>query len=103
MASTKLTFGAILGTVNSAATTLTSTLSALGTGAAMLEAYASKQQQDQAYSYQQESIADHEIIDLNIASKLAGQVIEINKQKAKSPEFTQAFDHYFAILQANRK
>jgi hypothetical protein len=103
MASTTLTFGAILGTVNSAATTLTSTLSALGTGAAMLEAYAAKQQADQQYQYAQETVADHEIIDLNIASKLAGQVIEINKQKAKDPAFEQAFNHYFELLKANRK
>ena len=103
MASTKLTFGAILGTVNSAASTLTSTIGAIGIGADMLSAYAQKAQREQADFYAQETLVSQETIDAELASRLANSAMEVNKLKAKSPEFAASFDHYFALLKANRK
>lgn len=103
MASTKLTFGALLGTVNSAATTVTSAVSALGVGADMLNAYAQKAQRDQADLYMQEALVSQETIDAELALRLAAQAEEVTKQKAKSQTFSDSFDHYFALLKANRK
>ena len=103
MASTKLTFGALLGTVNSAATTVTSAVSALGVGADMLNAYAQKAQRDQADLYMQEALVTQETIDAELALRLAAQAEEVTKQKAKSATFAASFDHYFALLKANRK
>ena len=98
MASTKLTFGALLGTVSSAASTLTSTISAAGVGADMLNAYAQKAQREQADLYEQEVLVYQETIDAELALKLANSAEEVAKQKAKSATFAASFDHFFALL-----
>ena len=103
MASTKLTFGAILNTVTSTASALTSTVSAIGTGATMLEAYATKAADEQRYQYSQDVIGMQQRIDTNIARDIARSVIEINKEKQKDPAFAEAFDHFYKLLEANRK
>ena len=103
MASTKLTFGAVLNTVTTTASALTSTISALGKGADMLSAYADKQAMEQAYLYSQEVIVFKEQTDAELALRLATSAEEVNKQKAKSSAFATSFDHYFEVLKANRK
>lgn len=100
MASTKLTFGAILNTVGTTANTLTATIGAFGVGANMLAAYADKQAAEQAFQYKLDSVTFKELARVNAGRDIAKQAQEIAKEKAKDPEFAKSFDHYFNLLSA---
>ena len=98
MATSKLTFGSILTTVSTTANTLTATIGAVGVGADMLTAFVNKQSSEQQYQYKLEAIAFKENCKAEVALQLANAAENISKQKSKSLNFAQSFDHYFAML-----
>jgi hypothetical protein len=100
MASTKLTFGAILNTVSTTANTITNTIGALGVGANMLAAYADKAHAEQTFQYKLDMAQYKQTARATSALEVANQAEEINKAKAKSPEFAKSFDHFFEMFSA---
>lgn len=102
MATARLTFGSVLGTVNTAATTLTSTISAAGKAIGMIDTYVSEAAEKQGIR----SLADMETyVDQLISEKSeesATRKLAVLEFCGKSPVhkslYEEAFNRYSSIL-----
>lgn len=94
--STRLTFGAVLGSVQSAATTVTTTLDAATGAVGMLSAFVTKAADEQRIRH----IADKEDFIENLilerAEHRAVAMIKANKFASKSAEHKQHFNDAYA-------
>lgn len=98
MSSIKVSFGKVLGTINTAANTATSTLDSISTGMDMLnnriQAEASKQRQDIDLE-----LAEYGIIaQTKVAQSLTEHTVEVQKFTSQSPDHKKYFDEYMAKL-----
>lgn len=86
MASIKATFGALLGTVTSSATVITSTLNAASTGAEMLNQYAEMQSKQQRKDYAAMEILCDEMAEDRVAKAQAERLREIKALNLSAEE-----------------
>lgn len=102
MSTTRMSFGAVLGSIQSAATTVTSTLDAATGAVGMLTAFVSKASDEQRIRHviDKEDFIENLIIERTEMNALA--VIKLNKFISKSPEHASAaksaYEKYSKLL-----
>lgn len=104
MSTTRLSFGAVLGSVQSAATTVTATLDAATGAVGMLTAYVSKASDEQRIRHLADKEDFVENLILERAEQRALSAIKAEKFMAKSPDhhkhFASAYAEFEALLRS---
>lgn len=104
MSTTRMSFGAVLGSIQSAATTVTTTLDAATGGVGMLAAFVTKAADEQRirHTIDKEDFIENLIIERTEMNAVA--VIKLNKFIAKSPEHASAakaaYEKYSKLLRS---
>jgi hypothetical protein len=103
MSTSRFTLGSILTTVSTTANTLTSTISSVGKGAEMLNAFVEKQAKEQAYRYDLEHKVFQETTKVELADQLATSAKTIDAKKHKDPAYAASFDHFYSLLDTKQE